>query len=200
MNEYSFINMRETDLERLAKVKSETLKAVVKRGYHGATISYIAKNAGVSDGYLYRHYANKNELIIDLFEEYMSIFHTHIFELINNEEKIKTILNKSIRFLAETYSNTPEISTFIFIMDHDHNFAFPKSIKENFRKIGEKIIEKNKITKEIGDTNNIEDIITITFGIPIKLLEMRRKNIVSNKPLDKTDIDKMVNMCLNALK
>ena len=53
--------MRETDLEKLEEVKLVALKMIVEKGYHGATISLIAKKAGVSDGYLYRHYANKNE-------------------------------------------------------------------------------------------------------------------------------------------
>lgn len=192
--------MRETDLKKLYQVKTVALKAIVEKGYHGATISYIAKQAGVSDGYLYRHYANKNELVVDLFKESMGYFHTLIFNLIESENKISEILKKSFQFLADTSSETPEITAFIFIMDHDHNFDFPDEIKENFVKIGQQIWEKGIQTGEINNKRSIEEVLTITFGIPVKMLEMRRKGIISDKPLSSHNIENVVDMCLNALK
>jgi len=199
VNEYSFLIMRETDLKKLYQVKSFALKAIVDKGYHGATISYIAKQSGVSDGYLYRHYSNKNELVIELFKETMGYFHTLIFNLIESENKISEILKKSFQFLADTSSETPEKTAFIFIMDHDHNFAFPEVIKDNFVKIGQKLWAKGIQTGEISNKRSIEDVLTITFGMPVKMLEMRRKGIISNKPLSLHDIENIVEMCLNAL-
>ena len=130
--------MRQTDLNKLDQVKTAALKTIVEKGYHGATISLIAKKAGVSDGYLYRHYSNKNELVKELFKESMGYFHNLIFSLIDNEDKISEILKKSFQFLADTTADAPEVTAFIFIMDHDHNFAFPETVKENFIKIGQK--------------------------------------------------------------
>ncbi len=200
MNEYSFIKMRETDLNKLYEVKTVALKAIVEKGYHGATISYIAKQAGVSDGYLYRHYANKNELVVELFKETMGYFHTLIFNLIESEDKISEILKQSFQFLADTSAETPEITAFIFIMDHDHNFDFPEIIKNNFVKIGQQLWAKGIQTGEISNKRSIEDVLTITFGMPVKMLEMRRKKIISDKPISSSDIENMVDMCLNALK
>ncbi len=192
--------MRETDLEKLEIVKLVALKTIVEKGYHGATISTIAKKAGVSDGYLYRHYQNKNELVKSLFVESMEHFHNLFFKLIENEKNIADILAKSIQFLAATTSETPEITAFIFIMDHDHNFDFPEVVKEDFAKIGQKLWAKGIQTREINNKRSIEDVLTISFGIPVKMLEMRRKGIMSSKPLSSYDIKNMVDMCLNALK
>jgi len=194
------LHMRETDLVKLEEVKSAALKTIVEKGYHGATISLIAKKAGVSDGYLYRHYANKIELIKDLFKENMGYFHNLIFELIESENKISDILKKSFAFLADTSKHTPEVTAFIFIMDHDHNFEFPKDVKENFIKIGQKLWAKGIQTGEISNKRNVEDVLTITFGMPVKMLEMRRKGIISDKLINASDIENMVDMCLNALK
>ena len=191
--------MRETDLVKLEEVKSAALKTIVEKGYHGATISLIAKKAGVSDGYLYRHYANKIELIKDLFKENMGHFHNLIFELIESENRISDIIKKSFAFLAETGKHTPEVTAFIFIMDHDHNFDFPEDVKDNFIKIGQKLWDKGIQTGEINNKRNVEDVLTITFGLPVKMLEMRRKGIISNKSISASDIENMVDMCLNAL-
>ncbi len=192
--------MRETDFDKLSKVKVTALKTIVEKGYHGATISVIAKKAGVSDGYLYRHYANKNELVKSLFIESMQHFHNLFFQLIDNENSIKSILAKSFQFLADTTSETPEITAFIFIMDHDHNFEFPKIVKENFVKVGQKLWTKGIHTNEISDKRSIEEVLAISFGLPIKMLELRRKNIITNNPLSPKDIENMVEISLNALK
>ena len=192
--------MRETDFNKLEKVKVVALQTIVEKGYHGATISLIAKKAGVSDGYLYRHYANKNELVRNLFIDSMKHFHNLFFHLIDNEKSIASILTKSFQFLADTTSKTPEVTAFIFIMDHDHNFNFPGIVKNNFVKIGQQLREKGIQTKEINNKRNIEDILTISFGVPIKMLEMRRKGIISSNSLSSSDIKNMVEMCLNALK
>ena len=69
-----------------------------------------------------------------------------------------------------------------------------------FFKFGQKICAKGIQTGEIDNKRSIEDVLTITFGMPVKMLEMRRKGIISNKPLSSSDIENMVDMCLNALK
>jgi len=191
--------MRETDLDKLEEVKQVALKTIVEKGYHGATISIIAKKAGVSDGYLYRHYANKIELIKDLFKENMASFHNLIFELIEKEDKISDIIKKSFEFLAKTSKQSPEVTAFIFIMDHDHNFDFPKVVKDNFVKIGQKIWEKGIETGEINNKRSVEDVLAVTFGMPIKMLEMRRKKIITDKEIDATDIKTLAEICLKAL-
>lgn len=191
--------MRETDFDKLAKVKMAALKTIVEKGYHGATISLIAKKAEVSNGYLYRHYANKNELIKNLFIESMASFHNLIFELIEKEDKISDIIKKSFGFLAEISKQSPEVTAFIFIMDHDHNFDFPKNVKENFVKIGKQIWEKGIETGEINNKRSVEDVLAVTFGMPIKMLEMRRKKIISDKEIDATDIKNLAEICLKAL-
>ena len=192
--------MRETDLNKLDKVKMAALKTIVEKGYHGATISLIAKKAGVSDGYLYRHYANKNELVKSLFIESMGHYHNLFFQLIENEKDVKNVLHKSLKFLSATTVEAPEITAFIFIMDHDHNFDFPEVVKKDFVKIGQRLWAKGIQTGEINNKRNIEDVLAISFGIPVKILEMRRKGVVSKEQISEKDISNIVDMCLNALK
>lgn len=69
MNEYSFIMAKQIDITKIEAIKTATIKIVVTHGIAGASISLIAKEAGVSDGYLYRHYSGKRELIADLFTQ-----------------------------------------------------------------------------------------------------------------------------------
>jgi AcrR family transcriptional regulator len=192
--------MRPKDLDKLERVKYAAIKTIVSKGYYGATISQIAEEANVSDGYLYRHYANKAELVRSLFIENMNLYHNVIFDLIDREESVAAILKGSMSFLVDTISEAPEIILFIFIMDHDFNFEYPLSVKNNFLKIGQKIWAKGIKTKEVGMQRDAEDVVAISFGIPIKMLELRRKSFFTDEPLNETDIDNMVDICLKALK
>ena len=191
---------RHKDLDKLDSVKCAAIKVIVEKGYYGATISQIAKEAKVSDGYLYRHYANKAELVQALFVENMNTYHDLIFESISKNEKVADVLLSSFQFLAGTIAEAPEVIAFIFIMDHDHSFDFPDIVSKNFEEIGQKIWAKGIQTGEINNKRSVEEVIAVTFGIPIKMLEMRRKNIISNKALSEHDIESMVEICLKALK
>jgi len=134
--------MRPTDTDRLDRVKQAAITTIVNKGYYGATISQIAAEAKVSDGYLYRHYPNKAELVKSLFIENMNTYHNLILELIEKEKKVSDILKGSIDFLVCTINEAPEIFLFIFIMDHDFNFEYPEIVKNNFVKIGQKLWAK----------------------------------------------------------
>ena len=191
--------MRPVNIGKLEGVKFAAIKTIARVGYAGATVALIAKEAGVSDGYLYRHYANKSELVRSLFIENMNFFHNYIFEIIEKKDSIAEILKGSFNFMAETYNQVPEVIAFIFLMDHDHNFNQPQEVKKNFLEIGKKFLLIGNQSGEINEKLGVEDVIMITFGLPVKLVEMRRKGMVTNKVLDEEDIDNIVNICLKAL-
>jgi TetR/AcrR family transcriptional regulator, fatty acid metabolism regulator protein len=47
---------------------------IAENGYHAAQVSKIAKQAGVADGTIYLYFANKEDLLISLFQEKMGEF------------------------------------------------------------------------------------------------------------------------------
>jgi len=191
--------MRPVNLTKLDSVKFAAIKTIARVGYASATVALIAKEAGVSDGYLYRHYSNKSELVKSLFIENMNIFHDHIFNLIEKENRVDSILEGSFRFLADTFTNVPEMIAFIFLMDHDHDFEQPKEVSGNFLSIGKKLLKIGFDSGEICKSRNVEDVIMITFGLPVKLVELRRKQIVTKNPLGESDIKNLVEVCMKAL-
>ena len=129
----------------------------------------------------------------------MNIFHNHIFNLIEKENRIESILEGSFRFLVDTFTHVPEMIAFIFLMDHDHDFEQPKEVSDNFLSIGKKLLKIGFDSGEISKLRNVEDVIMITFGLPVKLVELRRKQIVTKNPLGEADIKNLVEICLKAL-
>ena len=192
--------VKPTDIKKLHKVREAAVKVIVERGYYGATISQISKEAGVSDGYLYRHYSGKAELVRELFVESMEYFHSVVLEAIDKQESLDEVLFSTFSFLSQMLKNDPDTMAFIFIMDHDHSFEFPDEIRRGFKEIGEKLKQLGIENGDISWKLNEEDILAIVFGLPIKYMEMRRKSIISNKPFTDKDINTLVSICRNALK
>ncbi len=188
------------DLKKLYEVREAAVKVIVERGYYGATIAQISKEAGVSDGYLYRHYSGKAELVRELFVESMGYFHSVVLEAIDREKTLEAVLYSTFSFLSQTLKDDPDTIAFIFIMDHDHSFEFPDEIRQGFKEIGEKLMQLGLESGDISEKLNEEDILAIVFGLPVKYMEMRRKSIISNKQFTAKDINTIVGICKSALR
>jgi AcrR family transcriptional regulator len=57
--------------ERREEIKQASLKVFARRGYKGTKTSLIAKEAGISEGLIYRYFNSKKELFITLIQELM---------------------------------------------------------------------------------------------------------------------------------
>jgi AcrR family transcriptional regulator len=55
--------------DRAAAVRAALRSLVALNGFHGASMSAIAREAGVATGTAYTHYASKDELVLDAYRE-----------------------------------------------------------------------------------------------------------------------------------
>ena len=192
--------MRITDESRLERVKEATIQIIVKKGYHGTTISRIATLAGVSDGYLYRHYKNKADLVQELFIENKRDFHKTILGFIENNSTIQSFLEQSCHYIRRTVVEKPEIIKFYSLLTHDYSFDFPEVIKDEIKEIGEKIQEKGFKTGEIDPDTRVEEILLSFFGFQAKLVDMVEKGIISDEYFENQARKRIINMCLKVWK
>ena len=170
--------MRKTDTNKLEKVKLSAIREIVKKGYFGATISNIAKAAGVSDGYLYSHYKNKEELARTLYVETKKTFHTQLFEILDRVPTVQEYLTESCHLLTEMNRDHPEILEFFVTITHNYHFRYPEEVGIEVLLLGTKIKEKGTATGEISEETEAQDILVTFFGVSSKILELRKKGIV----------------------
>ena len=57
------------DLDRAAAVRQAMRSLVAERGFHGASMSAVAAEAGVATGTAYTHYSSKDELVLAAYLE-----------------------------------------------------------------------------------------------------------------------------------
>jgi AcrR family transcriptional regulator len=58
-----------TELDRAAAVRRALRTMVARHGFHGASMSAVAAEAGVATGTAYTHYQSKNELVLAAYLE-----------------------------------------------------------------------------------------------------------------------------------
>ncbi|WP_099158701.1 TetR/AcrR family transcriptional regulator [Virgibacillus ndiopensis] len=83
------------------------VEVIAENGYHASQVSKIAKKAGVADGTIYLYFANKEDILVSLFEEKMGQFVEQITNSINQKrsasEKLLTLIEMHFRQLAKDH-------------------------------------------------------------------------------------------------
>lgn len=103
-------------------------------GYHGSSISKIAKEAGLGDGTIYLYFKNKEDILLHLFDK--SIFHALIpqtEEAIKYSDDPRVMLYELIRSYFTFFGSDYELSRVIQI-----EFRQPNANTRNITKKGVK--------------------------------------------------------------
>lgn len=85
--------------------------AIAENGYHQAQVSKIAKQAGVADGTIYLYFKNKEDILISVFEEKMSLFVDNLRDIIKEDQSAKHKLEKMIENHFSVLANDRHLAT-----------------------------------------------------------------------------------------
>lgn len=89
--------------EKKQIIMDAALEVFAHKSYHGASISQIAKVAGVSKGLMYNYFKNKEALISELLIiHFYKIFDSHQIDIENiNDQELLSFIEKSFNLLDE---------------------------------------------------------------------------------------------------
>lgn len=99
--------MRKKDDEKQKSIKEAVIKLILKEGFHGTSISKIAKEAGVSPATVYIYYENKEVMLQDIYREYSEDIFDYLLDKLHNcsnGEQIVEILVKEYYFYIKENS------------------------------------------------------------------------------------------------
>lgn len=115
--------MRKKDDEKQKSIKEAVIKLILKEGFHGASISKIAKEAGVSPATVYIYYENKEVMLQDIYREYSEDIFDYLLNKLNNHNSgkqfIETLVkeyyfyiidNSEIFYFVNQFSSCPALS------------------------------------------------------------------------------------------
>lgn len=190
---------RTVDTSKIDKVREAAMKLIVEKGYGGATISEIARLAGVSDGYLYRHYESKRELVQDLYRSNIQILHDEMENILGRVGSISEFFREYINFLYTVTISDPKLFWFCHMLLYDYSFSLPIHPIERIVRISKNVLEKGRSTGEISSKRDPEEVFSVMIGVPVKFLDTRMRHFFWQREITVDDVEKVADICIKAL-
>lgn len=188
------------DEGKIQRIREATIELVVQKGYGGAAISSIANHAGVAEGYLYRFYSSKQELVTALL--YSNI--AHIIEklelLLNTCTSSKEVINQLIAELFKMADDSPEEIKFIHVLMHDYNFQVSDEQRQHIKSLCEKVIRLGIANAEMSSNISPEEAFGMVVIYPIEFMNLRMKGFFRHTGWTTEEQKRVAEFSINALK
>jgi AcrR family transcriptional regulator len=188
------------DNTKLEGIKLNAIKLIVEKGYGGASISNIAKRAKVAEGYLYRFYKSKEELVSDLLNTKISEIADNLEDSIQKSDSFSEIIEllvKSIFKISEKSSNDIK---FLYVMMNDYSFSINSKIKDRIAVLCKELLDKGKSLNQIDELITEEELYMFLVIYPIQFINLRNKKFFGSTKLTVEDIEKVISVCNKTLK
>lgn len=105
--------MRKKDDGKERSIKEAVIKLILEQGFHGTSISKIAKEAGVSPATVYIYYENKEIMLQDIYREYSEQIFDYLFTKLKNGMNGQQIIEILVRGYYTYIQENEEIFHFV---------------------------------------------------------------------------------------
>ena len=208
MNIYSYIcrikknkMARKIDGDKIIRVKEATMKTIVENGIEATTIAMIAKNAGVSGGYLYRTYKGKQDLINELYYDKVNSLYKELeFLLALNQTSVRLLIESFIQNRVIYFLNEPIASKFFYQLLHNENFLASDDIKYKSAELMERIKNIGVKSGEISANTTVYQLHYHILIYAVDFINFTRKNIFGEQEVTINDVKSLTDNILKILK
>jgi AcrR family transcriptional regulator len=162
--------MRRKDDVKEKSIKEAVIKLILKEGFHGTSISKIAKEAGVSPATVYIYYENKEVMLRDIYLEYSEEIMDYLLSKLNNNTDGLQIVEILVR---EYYTYIQENDEIFHFVDQFSNCpALSNQCSRNGMHNLNKLLNEMKVKRVFKEFRN-DNLIAILFS-PIKYIAINR--------------------------
>ncbi len=109
--------------ERQRQIIDTSLTLSSQGGMNTLTIRNIAKDLGVTEPAIYRHFASKHEILVAMLDVLQSTISPHFMLLNQNPESTETFFSPFLTALFSTIEKNPAFALFIFSEEVFHSDA-----------------------------------------------------------------------------
>jgi AcrR family transcriptional regulator len=165
---------RSTLLPRLFRA---AVKLFVKKGIEGASIKEIAREAGVSEGALYRHFKSKEDLAYHLFAVHVNDFTLDLAARVARERRFEDKIKAYVSTCFESFEGERDLFTYLILSEHRELDRFP----EDFKHPGHVALDLMAEGKKAGVLADLEDGAgaSILVGSVIRMCLSRLRGVLA---------------------
>lgn len=110
---------------KLPNVMRAAIRLFVKQGIDGTTIQDIAREAGVSEGALYRHFKSKDALAWHLFSTHLAEFTTHLFSMVLSQPTAEERIRVFVAECFKAFEANRDLFTYLILSEHRELKKYP---------------------------------------------------------------------------
>ena len=188
------------DEGKIRRIKEATIQLVVQNGYGGAAISSIAKRAGVAEGYLYRFYSSKQQLVTELLYSKVAQIVEKLESLLETCTSTKDVMGQLIGELFRMGIETPVEIKFIYVLMHDYNFQVSDLQRQHIKGLIEKVIRIGIANGELNSRITVEEAYGMVIIYPIEFINLRMKGFFGINEWSVEEQNRVAEFSINALK
>jgi len=192
---------KRTDPSKMDRIREAAVEIISRHGILDCSVASIARQAGVSVGYLYRHYPGKGELINDLLQDALNTITRQIDSLMEKTDDIRRIVADIVAFLLENAADHPARYRFLIMLLNDLSVEIDPDIRRKITEIGHRLIETGKKNDGLRADISIDDLYLALVGIPMQYLASRYKFGFEDGHTDAGRLtDKIIKVSLSAIQ
>jgi AcrR family transcriptional regulator len=154
--------------DRQSQIINAAIKLIAEQGIQNLTIKNLSALVGISDAALYRHFANKDEIVLAMLSSFESISN---FVLTETEKEGMSSLDKIRKFLFDRYerfSENPRAARVMFseeVFKNDERYTKKMlSIMHQHGETMRNIIAEGQSKGEIRNDIPARELFMIIFG------------------------------------
>lgn len=173
------IMSRLTTEERQTMIIDEAIKIIHSGGYEALSIREIAKQVKISEPAIYRHFLNKEDIILGILNrmlEFDKLLNKNIAAAKSAKQKIRQF----VLFHFEFLENNPEMTSVLFSEEMYNQSEILKKklvfIIQKRKQLLKVILDDAKNSGELIDVDNFELMSIILGTIRIIVMEWRLSN------------------------
>ena len=191
---------RITDPTKLENIKQATVSMIVEKGYNASSISAIAAKAGVADGYLYRHYQSKTELVRDLFNDCLAMFFNYLQKELEEYTTFKEFVANYHLGLVKITNEHTNNAKFLIQLINDFTFEIDEVNRKLVLDLCRRILERGLRDNEIPESCSLIDIYTIVVIIPLQTFSLFLKGFFGDFDINEKSAAMVTQTCLKIIR
>lgn len=180
--------------QKKKQIEFAAIKLFATQGFASTSIKDIAKEAGVTDGALYRHYKGKNEMGWALFSQEVERFSNGLKEIFKGVDPKNSlqVLKTGIEYTYRYYDEYP--IEFRFILVNQHTFPQGKLLDTQSNPMD---LVLQAVAHGTGHLENFDYISAMIWGALVNPLVMHQYGRLEKRPIECVDL--VVEKCIKIL-
>ncbi|MBQ4279200.1 MAG: TetR/AcrR family transcriptional regulator [Rikenellaceae bacterium] len=187
---------KQIDSSKIERIRTAAVALISEQGISNCSVAAIAQRAGVSVGYLYRHYNGKEALINDMLEVALNIINEKISGLIEAGKSIDQVISGVVRYLFDIAEQDPEKFKFLIMLFNDFSIGISRRLTDRIRTIADDLLAIGRANGAIRPETTVEDLYMAVVGLPMQYLSLRYRGILQSPAPTSRGVDRIVRIAI----